>query len=362
MKIALVTFNIFWNLTGGVEVHTWEMAKALSSIGNDVHLFFANSVNKDFIHEESNVHLHSIKIPGWHIINPNKRRILQLYFNQVVQKKIKRNSFDIIHSQNFDGVSFFSYSIPLIVTIHTTPYSRYIKSKMKFPKSIMNTAATLLEHCKCKYYANKAQYIAISENVQYDLDKYYAIKSVVIPNGVNKCKKISKDKAKERLGISNWEKVILFFSRVTAAKGPSKLLDVIENEIGVGLLICGEGPFIPELKQIVQQKLLQNRVKILGYIKSKNLKYIFSAADCFALPSDQVEGQPITILEAMSYGLPCYVTSLSWVPLYLRNYAVTGEVNKGVLRALKIGEKNIKVMTWLDVAEKTQKIYKEILP
>ena len=362
MRVAIASFNAPCNMVGGVEIHAWELSKALSSLGNEVHFFFAGSTNKNFLDRGSSVHLHQIKIPYWHKIKPTRREVGLPLYNMIVQQKIKHfNDLDIFHSQNLYGVtSFFSYT-PSIVTIHTTALRRYLKSKTHFPRSIPNTVATLLEHCKYQFCANKARYIAVSENVQEDLENFYSIKSEVISNGINNPEKIPKDKAKEKLGISDWEKVILFFSRVTREKAPHKLLDVIKDMKDINLLIAGKGPFIPELRKLIQQKGLQKRVKILGYVNPDDVKYVYSAADCFALPSEQVEGQPITILEAMSYGLPCYVTDLRWVPSYLRNYAVTGEIKKGVLEALEMGEQNIRVMTWLDVAMKTQEVYKEVL-
>ena len=361
MKIAMVTFNAYWNLTGGVEVHAWELAKALSHLGHEVHFFFANSTEKEYFDPESTVFVHSIKIPIWGKINSSKRRFALEFFNFVVHQKVKNNYFDIIHSQNFDGVGILNFSIPLVITIHTTPYQRYLLSKKKFPKRILNTMSSLLEHYKCSRYSCKAQYISVSSKVQLELKKIYSINSVVISNGVNPPHKIDKNTSKKKLGIEKWKKVILFFSRVTAEKGPHKLLPVIDNYNDVGLLVAGTGPFIPQLERLVGEHSLTDKVKILGYVKKEELKYVFSASDCFALPSDQAEGQPISILEAMSYGLPCFVTSLNWIPDYLRSYALEGKVLDSVPELLKMGEQNSCVMTWEDVAKETEKIYQNCL-
>lgn len=362
MKVGIASFYAPWNFMGGVELHAWELAKGLVFLGNEVHFFFADSANKDFLHQKSGVYLHQIKIPGWYCMNPTKRRIGLPLYNMIVQQKIKHlNNFDIFHSQNFDGTPLLLPYTPLVVTIHTVAFRRYLESQKHFLRGIPNDIATLLEHVKSRLHAHKAKYIAVSENVQEDLENLCSIKSVVIPDGVNKPERISKEKAKEELGISNWEKVILFFSRVTREKSPHKLLDIVKDRKDVGLLIGGEGPFIPELRKIIQQKGLQTSVKILGYVNPNDVKYVFSAADCFALPSEQVEGQPITILEAMSYGLPCYVTDLKWVPSYSRDYAFSGDVKEGVSKALEKGKQNIHVRTRLDAAKEMQEVYKEIL-
>jgi len=357
MKIGITSFNAPWDLMGGVETHAWEIAKALSYLGNEVHFFFAGPTNKN--KEENNVQLHQIKVYWCYKLPHNKLRVNLPLYNFAVHRKVKKTNLDVFHSQNFDGLTLLPTSAPTIITIHTTPFIRYLYAKKK--KNIPNVILTFLEHYKCKFYADKAIYIAVSEKVQQELEDIYTIESTVILNGVNEPEIVPQDIAKEKLGISQWDKVILFFSRVTREKAPHKLLEVLEKNNGVNLLVGGGGDFIEELKKMVKEKKLQNRVKVLGYIKPEEKKYIFSAADCFALPSDQIEGQPITILEAMSYGLPCYVRDLRWVPSYLRKFAVSGDIEEGIMKTLQRGKQNIPVMTWRDVAKKLERIYEKLI-
>lgn len=361
MKLALSSFNLPKNLTGGVEVHTWELAKELSHLDVEVHLFFASSFDYEYLDPDTNVYLHSLRIPYWNKIDVMKKRIGLPIFNMKINNKVRNNEFDIFHSQNFDGIAFLSSNIPTIITIHTVPFCRYVKSRKTLPKSILNTGLMYMEHIKCNLNRKKSKYISVSEYVQKDLKRYYDIDSSVIPNGANVPDKVSKEIARSKLDITNWGKVILFFSRITKEKGPHKLLDILDEQDDTELLVAGDGPFLAGLRELIDERSLSHKVKLMGYVSPDMIKYIFSAADCFALPSDQIEGQPITILEAMSYGLPCYVTDSNWVPYYLRDFCFDGDLNIGIANALKTGHKDICVMTWKDVAKETKKVYRSVI-
>jgi 1,2-diacylglycerol 3-alpha-glucosyltransferase len=357
MRIAISSFNSPWALTGGVEVHAWEISKALAALGNEVHYFFSGTDDQITQSERDNITLHTVKTPFWNILSPNKRRLGLQHFNKKVQNEVQKWKCDIFHSQNFDGMTLVPCRIPTYVTVHTTPYVRYLRSLESFPKGFCNSLVTYHEYCVCKKASKYAEFISISEGVRSELMKYHSVNSTVIPNGVNIPKIIPKEQARSYLGIGGWQKVVLFFSRVTKQKGAHKLLEVLKHQPDMGLLIAGDGPYLPEIKRKVLADRLENRVKMFGFVPPEDLQYIFSASDCFALPSDQVEGQPITILEAMSYNLPCYVTDIEWVPNYLRQHAVSGDLMSGIEKVLRMGGNEIQVLTWVDVASKFCEIY-----
>ena len=175
--------------------------------------------------------------------------------------------------------------IPTYVTVHTTPYVRFLRSLKSFPKGFCNSLVTYHEYCVCKKASKYAEFISISEDVRSELMKYHSINSPVIPNGVNTPQIISKEQARAYLGIEEWQKVVLFFSRVTKQKGAHKLFEVLKYQPDVGLLVAGDGPYLPEIKRKILENRLEDRVKVLGFVPPEDLHYVFSASDCFALPS-----------------------------------------------------------------------------
>ncbi len=73
------------------------------------------------------------------------------------------------------------------------------------------------------------------------------------------------------------------------------------------LHIAGEGPLRAELEELVSQKGLEKNVIFLGNITNVNEK--LARADLFLMTSD-VEGLPISLLEATLMGLPAIVTNV----------------------------------------------------
>ena len=75
----------------------------------------------------------------------------------------------------------------------------------------------------------------------------------------------------------------------------------LENQ-NVYLEIYGEGPLDEYLKNLIIEKGLENRIKLMG--RSNNMKDVLMKADAFILSSDY-EGMPNALIEAMACGLPC---------------------------------------------------------
>ena len=71
------------------------------------------------------------------------------------------------------------------------------------------------------------------------------------------------------------------------------------------LLIAGEGPEEINLKLLAEKENLANKIDWLGF--EKNLENIFRSSTIFCLPSNY-EGMSNSLLEGLSYDLPCVVS------------------------------------------------------
>jgi rhamnosyl/mannosyltransferase len=79
----------------------------------------------------------------------------------------------------------------------------------------------------------------------------------------------------------------------------------------VRLLLGGEGPLTPSLKQLADHLGLSNRVSFLGRIPESDLPAYYQACDVFCLPSvTRAEAFGIVQLEAMAAGRPVVSTRL----------------------------------------------------
>ncbi len=79
----------------------------------------------------------------------------------------------------------------------------------------------------------------------------------------------------------------------------------------VRLLIIGQGDIEIDLKSLAMEKGIEDRVIFTGY--RSDVSRLLYGMDIFALPSE-VEGQPVSILEAMNAGLPVAAARAGGIP------------------------------------------------
>lgn len=108
---------------------------------------------------------------------------------------------------------------------------------------------------------------------------------------------------------------ILFLGVLINRKGVADLIEAIslleeQNKLGnIRVIIAGNGSKFVELKNLVQEKGLENIVDFIGWVNREQKKRILASSQLLVLPSYN-EGMPVSILEAISYGLPVIATDV----------------------------------------------------
>lgn len=83
---------------------------------------------------------------------------------------------------------------------------------------------------------------------------------------------------------------------------------LVQNNKNLFLVMMGEGPLQSDLKKIINYLKLEKNVLLLGQVK--NPYKVLKRTDAFVL-SSAYEGQPMVLLEAMSFGLPIVATNIA---------------------------------------------------
>ena len=127
-----------------------------------------------------------------------------------------------------------------------------------------------------------------------------------------------RSRLRERLSLpQGW--LLVYTGRLAEGKGLRWLLDrwtrFVEEKPGAHLVLVGSGQRFAadiedELRQQVERRGLQSRVTFTGAVP--NVAEYLQAADCFVLPS-RMESLGISLLEAMSCGLPCVATGVGGI-------------------------------------------------
>jgi glycosyltransferase involved in cell wall biosynthesis len=111
---------------------------------------------------------------------------------------------------------------------------------------------------------------------------------------------------------------VLFLGRLSKRKGTYDLLYCIENQLNffaeknVEFFLCGDGD-IENVRSYARKYKLNHVVRVPGWVSGKDKLSYLSKADIYVLPSYN-EQMPMSILEAMGFGLPVISTFVGGIP------------------------------------------------
>lgn len=139
----------------------------------------------------------------------------------------------------------------------------------------------------------------------------------VIPNGIAAAQpRRSRFDVREELHIAPNQLVAVIIARIDRLKGHADLLDAIaclRNAANCPLLlVAGDGAERPRMETLAHELgLTERHVRFLGF--RTDVPDLLAASDLFVLPS-LTEGLPLSVLEAMSHGLPVIATPVGGIP------------------------------------------------
>lgn len=165
--------------------------------------------------------------------------------------------------------------------------------------------------------------IVLSQGVQKYFEQVYGRKTVFIPNGVNMPERKSADLITSEFGLCK-DDYILFLGRIVPEKGLRYLVEAFKKvDTDKKLVIAGGSSdteeFLNELKDVAKA---DERIVFTGFVQGQLLEELYSNAYIYTLPSD-LEGMPLSLLEAMSYGNCCLVSDIAECAEVVEDKAVT---------------------------------------
>ena len=214
--------------------------------------------------------------------------------------------YDVIHI-HAEGPAFFAW-LPkmfgkrVVVTVHGIDWQRE-KWKSGFGSKFIRQG----EKNAVKY---ADEIIVLSKGVQDYFKKVYGRETNFIPNGVNRPKLRAAEQISEKFGLSK-DSYILFLGRLVPEKGIRYLIEAFKQvKTDKKLVIAGGSSdtdsFERELKDLAKN---DERIIFTGFVQGSLLDELYSNAYIYTLPSD-LEGMPLSLLEAMSYGNCCLVSDI----------------------------------------------------
>ncbi|ELN0130575.1 glycosyltransferase family 4 protein [Raoultella planticola] len=323
-RVFIFTRSLPFHHIGGMEVVAWDLAQALARAGYDVKVITTElSMDVDLC-DKVNPKIHVIKnsIPGkysnsWWV---GTRDFIDHEMDENVKAIISVSAagFNSLHvKKNYPQVK-------CIMQAHGTSWGEFI-SKWKKPtiKKCLSSLGNVRGYIKDAFFYNKFDFIvAIGPAVECSLKSVptsficNSNKVVKIENGIDESMFLydeSKRKIERRaLGIDDDALVCISVSRLHNQKGVDnniysfkKLLDLYSNSY---YIVCGEGNEEGELKKIVKDLNIEEKVIFVGGVSREKISSLMSSADIFIFLTKRVEGLPLNVLEAMSSGLSMVIS------------------------------------------------------
>ena len=175
----------------------------------------------------------------------------------------------------------------------------------------------------------------------------------------------------------NGEMRIVCVSRLIERKGIRFLIEAIGKlkDRDIKLILVGEGNQEDELKKLVVDSRIPDRVEFKGYMDHDSIADLYRTSDVFVLPSLN-EGMSNALLEAMASGLPVIVTDTGGtselidgngvvVPMCdsdaiaeaIREFMDNPDTHKMGMRSREIAEQ----MGWGAIGDAYLRVYDEVL-
>ena len=129
---------------------------------------------------------------------------------------------------------------------------------------------------------------------------------------------------KEKIERAKKNKVlkILFLARIEREKGIFETIDafnmLVLKKLSVKLSIAGDGPALKEVKEYVNFLHINQYVNFLGYVTGKKKIETFISHDIYCFPT-YGEGMPVSLLEAMAFGLPVVTRPVGGIKDFFEN-------------------------------------------
>jgi glycosyltransferase involved in cell wall biosynthesis len=164
--------------------------------------------------------------------------------------------------------------------------------------------------------------IVLSTETQKYFEQTYGRITRFIPNGVNRPALKEANEIAVKYGLKK-DSYILFLGRIVPEKGIGYLIEAFKKvKTDKKLVIAGGASdtttYMQELKEAAAG---DERIVFTGFVQGNLLEELYSNAYLYSLPSD-LEGMPLSLLEAMSYGNCCLVSDIAECTEVVKDKAV----------------------------------------
>jgi len=318
VRVLLLSWEYPPRVVGGLGRHVAALSRALVAAGHEVHVISRD--HPDAPAEEVTADgVHVIRVPEAPPVIPFTDLIpWVLAFNNAMTaaatRLLRDTEIDVVHAHDWlvayaaAGIKQ-AYDVPVVATVHATEYGRH-QGWLPGPMNKLIHQVEWWLTYEARRVITCSQYMAdqVADIFQLPVDKLD-----VVNNGVEVADfALPADEvaAFRSTLVRDGEKMVLFAGRLEYEKGVQTVLhalSVLEHELGpMHFYVAGVGTYSDQLKGIVDELGLQDKVTFTGFLEDHELRLHYAAADVAVAPSIY-EPFGLVAIEAMACGTPVIV-------------------------------------------------------
>jgi L-malate glycosyltransferase len=232
-------------------------------------------------------------------------------FATAFARRLHRSRVQLLHSHLFGPIvggalAAFAARIPHIGTLHDTHMIE------ESPGRIWQLRLALLLGTRLVTVSNQMRDFYSARL------RYAANRTSCIHNGTEPATDVCPI-SRPALSIPTDDVIAILVGRLVPMKRVQDALQALHHivrQCAVTLIIVGDGPELPALRELTLQLGLGEKVRFLG--ARRDVPSLLRAADLF-LQCSETEGLSMSIIEALHVGLPCVVTRVGGNPELVRH-------------------------------------------
>lgn len=318
LKIAMLGHKRIPSREGGVEIVVCELATRMAERGHDLTCYnrkghHIGGAAFDVAETDS---YRGVKLKSVWTLDKKGLAAMTASFSAALRAAF--GNYDVVHF-HAEGPCAAMWLPKLfgkkcIATIHGLDHKR--AKWGKFASWYIRTG----EKCAVRF---ADELIVLSRDVKQYFKNTYNRETVFVPNGVSPATPVAAEKITGLFGLHKND-YILFLGRVVPEKGVKYLIEAYKGlKTDKKLVIAGgasdTGAYMQELKTLAGE---DPNIVFTGFVQGRVLEELYSNAYVYVLPSD-LEGMPLSLLEAMSYGNCCLTSDIPECADVLEEHGVT---------------------------------------
>ena len=307
LKIAMFGHKRIPSREGGIEIVVGELSTRMAELGHDITCYNRGGHHvsgKEFDCVMGKIYK-KVRLKTVPTIEKKGLAAVSSSFFAAIQTAFGK--YDVVHI-HAEGPAAFCWLPKLfrkkvVVTVHGLDWQRE-KWKGGFGARYIHLGEKMtVKHAD--------EIIVLSTEIKKYFKDTYKRKTRYIPNGVNRPEKMQAQLITEKFSLKK-DSYILFLGRLVPEKGEHYLIEAFKKvNTDKKLVIAGggsdSGDYMEKLKILAAG---DDRILFTGFVQGRILSELYSNAYVYCLPSD-LEGMPLSLLEAMSYGNCCLTSDIA---------------------------------------------------